>query len=300
MPNGRTVFGRMEWKTNLVDNNSRYVVSDSTSSGIAVRGEQGDDVFSTRLGYLGIRFDHIGELSFGKQWSVYYDVAGWTDYFNVYGGSALSVYAADTDGGQLGSGRADNAFVWRNERGKVSYGLQTQLKTSDDDEDFKGLAGSLIYAPNDSWEIGAAFSASRVEGTFEQIAGDKYSSVATVGLRYHSGPWNTAFNIAAWDDHEALFFKDDTLIYDGLGAELYADYAYSDRLHIYGGFNYTNPDIDDPRVDSDFGNKQLLFGASWFSTEQSFAYIEALLSGSRNINGKRIDSVLSTGFRFDF
>jgi len=300
LENGRTLFGRMEWKTNLVDNNSQFVISDSTSDGIALGDEESDSVFTTRLGYVGVRFENIGELTFGKQWSVYYDVAGWTDSFNVYGGAALSAFAAGTDGGSLGSGRADNAIIWRNARGKFSYGLQTQLKTSADDDDFKGLGGSLIFAPNDSWEIGAAFAASRIEGAFEDITGDDNSGVATVGVRFQSGPWNAAFNIAAWEEHDAIFFVDDTLIYDGVGAELYVDYEYSNRLHIYGGFNYTDSDIDDPRVDSDFGLEQLLLGASWFATDESFAYLEALVSGGKDINGRSPDSVLSAGYRFDF
>jgi predicted porin/uncharacterized coiled-coil protein SlyX len=300
LENGRTLFGRIEWKVNLVDNDSQFVVSDSTSGGIVARAEDTDSALSTRLGYLGVRFENIGELSFGKQWSVYYDVAGWTDSFNVYGGAALSVFAAGTDGGALGSGRAEDAIIWRNARGKFSYGLQTQLKTAADGDDFEALGGSLIFAPNDRWEIGAAFAANRIEGAFEAATGDDNSGVATVGVRYHSGPWNTAFSIAAWDNHEAIFFEDDTLIYDGVGAELYVDYAYSDRLHIYGGFNYTDPDIDDPRVDPDFGVEHLLLGTSWFGSDESFGYLEALLSGGRDINGRHIDSVLSAGYRFDF
>ena len=300
LSNGRTVFGRVEWKTNLVDNNSKFVVGDGTSDGIAIGREPSDDAFTTRLGYVGMRFDDTGELTFGKQWSVYYDVTGWTDAFNVYGGSALSTFAAGTDGGSLGSGRADNAIIWRNARGKFSYGLQTQLQTSADNDEYEGFGGSLIFAPNDSWEIGAAYVASRIDGTFEVITGDDESSVAAVGVRYHDGPWNAAFNLATWDKHESIFFVDDTLIYDGDGAELYIDYAYSDRLHIYGGFNYTDPDIDDPRVDSDFGLEQLLFGVSWFATDESFAYIEALLSGGSNVDGGTPDSVLSAGYRFDF
>ena|GEM_PF-6975419 len=40
----------------------------------------------------------------------------------------------------------------------------------------------------------------------------------------HSGPWNAAFSIAKWKNHEAVFFQDDTLIYDGVGAEFYASF----------------------------------------------------------------------------
>ena len=281
LPNGNTLFGRIEWKTNLVDNDSELFRGDAESGdGIIVRSEDTEKVLSTRLGYLGMRFEDIGEITFGKQWSVYYDVAGWTDVFNVYGGAALSVYSAGTDGGALGSGRADNAVVWRNERGKFSYGLQTQLKTSADDDDFKGLAGSMIFSPDDSWDVGFAFSGSRVKGTFEQITGDKDSYVATLGARYQRGPWHSAFSIATWENHEAIFFEEDTLVYDGIGAELYTSYEWSDRLHLYGGLDYTDPDIDDARVDDDFGVEFLILGASWFATDESFAYLEALLSGS--------------------
>ena len=301
LPDGKTIFGRIEWKTNLVDNESELFQGDGDSGGgVAIRTEDTDKALSTRLGYLGMRFDDIGELSFGKQWSVYYDVAGWTDNFNVYGGTGLSVYSSGTDGGAVGSGRADNAVVWRNERGKFSYGLQTQLKTSADDDNYKGLGGSMIFSPSDTWDIGFAFSAARVKGVFEEVAGDKDSNVATLGARYQRGPWNAAFSIARWDNHEAIFFDDDTLIYDGFGAELYASYEWSDRMHLYGGFNYTDPDIDDPRVDPDFGAEFLIFGASWFATKDSFAYIEGLLSNSKQVDGQSVDSVFSAGYRFDF
>ncbi len=298
---GKTLFGRIEWKTNLVDNDAELLSGgNSSGGGIVVRSEDTDKVLSTRLGYLGARFENIGELTFGKQWSVYYDVAGWTDNFNVYGGAGLSVYSAGTDGGVVGSGRADNAVIWRNERGRVSYGLQTQLKTINESDDYKGLGGSVIVSPSESWDIGLAFAGARVKGQFEQLTGEDDSGTATLGVRYHSGPWNAAFNVAAWKNHEAIFFADDTLIYDGVGAELYAAYEYSDRLQLYGGFNYTDPDINDPRVDPDFGVEFLIFGASWFSSKESFAYLEGLLSSSRDENGKHVDSVISAGYRFDF
>ena len=302
LANGKTLFGRVEWKINLVDNDSEFKSGDNQSGGgIVVRSEDTEKVFSTRLGYLGGSIKNIGEVTFGKQWSVYYDVAGWTDNFNVYGGAGLSVYSAGTDGGVLGSGRADNAIIWRSERGKVSYGLQTQLKTVDDNtDDYKGLGGSVIVSASDSWDIGLAFAGARVSGRFEQISGDDQSGVATLGARYHRGPWNAAINLATWKNHEAIFFEDGTLIYDGVGAELYAEYAYSDRLQLYGGINYTDPDIDDPRVDPDFGIEFLIFGASLFASEESFAYIEALFSNSTDENGEDVDSVISAGFRFDF
>ena len=299
--NGRTVFGRAEWKVNLVDSDSELVADSSAGGGgIVVGPEDVSSALTTRLGYLGARFEDVGEISFGKQWSVYYDVAGWTDNFNVYGGGGLSVYAAGTDGGSVGSGRADNAVIWRNERGTVSYGVQTQLRTASDGADYTGFGGSLIVSPTDAWDIGLAFAGARIEGDFEIIAGDDKTGVATLGARYHDGPWNAAFAVASWKNHEAVFFADDTLIYDGFGAELLVSYEQSERLQFYGGFNYTNPDINDPRVDPDFGLEVLILGASWFSSKESFAYIEGLLSTGEDENGNDIDSVLSLGYRFDF
>ena len=61
-----------------------------------------------------------------------------------------------------------------------------------------------------------------------------------------------------------------------------------------GGFNYTDPDIDDPRVDPDFGLEFLILGASFYTTPESFAYIEALLSSATDADGGNVDSVIST------
>jgi len=301
LSNGRSLFGRVEWKVNLVDSDSNFSLSDNPSgTGIVTRDESEGPVLTTRLGYLGASLPNIGEISFGKQWSVYYDVSGWTDNFNVYGGAGLSTYSAGTDGGLLGSGRAEDAVIFRSARGKVSYGLQTQLKSTSSGDDYKGLAGSLVFSPTDSWDIGLAFSGSRIKGDFEIVTGDDESGVGAIGVRYHRGPWNAAFSVAAWKAHEAVFFDDDTLFYDGVGAEFYASYEYSKRLQLYGGFNYTDPDIDDPRVDKDFGVEFLIFGASLFATKDSYSYIEALYSTGKQANGEDVDSVLSAGYRFDF
>ena len=42
--------------------------------------------FSTRLGYLGVRLGKYGELSLGKQWSVYHDISQYADMFIDGGG----------------------------------------------------------------------------------------------------------------------------------------------------------------------------------------------------------------------
>jgi len=51
---------------------------------------------------------------------------------------------------------------------------------------------------------------------------------------------------------------------------------------------------------SAFGVEQLLLGVSWFTTDESFGYPKALLSGNTGVDGSSRDSVLAAGYRFDF
>ena len=49
--------------------------------------------FSTRLGFIGVNFAEYGTITFGKLNSVYKDVAGTTDIFNVMSGQESYVYS---------------------------------------------------------------------------------------------------------------------------------------------------------------------------------------------------------------
>jgi predicted porin len=69
--------------------------------------------FSGRLGFVGVDLGKYGKFSVGKQWSVYYDVAGWTDYWYNFGADVTPAYWNDTDGGYSGTGRANNASIYR-------------------------------------------------------------------------------------------------------------------------------------------------------------------------------------------
>lgn len=46
------------------------------------------DTFFNRLGYVGLSNEEVGSITAGKNWSVMYDVAGWTDTYAI-GGSTL-------------------------------------------------------------------------------------------------------------------------------------------------------------------------------------------------------------------
>ena len=101
-------LGRLEMGTNFV--------SDVTS--IIIGGDPGTKEGSEnvaiplRLAFVGIE-GPTGRATFGKQWAVYYDVAVFTDQAPFFGGSAAGAYAARTDGGISGTGRADQALQYR-------------------------------------------------------------------------------------------------------------------------------------------------------------------------------------------
>jgi predicted porin len=85
------------------------------------------DAFFSRLAYATLKHKKWGEISIGKQWGLYYDVAVYTDNFTVFGGESNGVYSGNTDGGWKGTGRADNAIVYRNNFKRWDFGLQTQV-----------------------------------------------------------------------------------------------------------------------------------------------------------------------------
>lgn len=81
-----------------------------------------------RYGNIFVEDEVWGKFTAGKQPSVYYDVTQITDNYFVSGGLASGTYPLATDGGFVGTGRADSAFTWRKPwhwlGGKVQLGLQ--------------------------------------------------------------------------------------------------------------------------------------------------------------------------------
>jgi hypothetical protein len=114
------VFGTAEWGVNLVRSQTTLNPGASTASGFGVLTQDTQPVFATRLGFLGIDLGKFGRLSFGKQNSTHYDITQYTtDRFNVFGGTATTTYVAGTDGGQSGTGRADQTILYNIKFAKI-------------------------------------------------------------------------------------------------------------------------------------------------------------------------------------
>ncbi|MEN8224015.1 MAG: porin [Bacteroidota bacterium] len=99
-----------EWK---IDNGNKYYFFTTAELGLSLTkrndyvsissdpgsnyGKVHNTVFA-RKGLIGIGTP-FGRISIGKQWGVHYALAGNIDNMYMFGGSAIGVYNADTDGG---------------------------------------------------------------------------------------------------------------------------------------------------------------------------------------------------------
>ena len=105
-----------------------------------------------------------GRVTIGKQWGVHTDVTMYTtDQFNVFGSEASATYTAGTDGGFLGTGRADQAVSYRNTIFRVlDVGAQVQFRSTENDNiiDGAGLSAQLTVLPGT--RIGAAYTKSYI------------------------------------------------------------------------------------------------------------------------------------------
>ena len=133
-------FTGVELAINLFRSAQLLNADANTNSGfIRLDESQNLQVFSTRLGYLGADFGKYGILKIGKQWGVYYDITGYTDRFNVFGGQGSATYVASSDGGETGTGRANQALTYRNKIGPLHLGGQLQMRSIENGYLFDGF-----------------------------------------------------------------------------------------------------------------------------------------------------------------
>ena len=229
------VVSNLEPGINIVNQNPAIVVGGDQG----YRFGEGGNAVVTRIGYAGITSPY-GTLTFGKQWAVYYDIAGYTDMFYTFGGEASGAYA-QSDGGIEGTGRAERAVQYRVNVGPIGIGLQTQARNR--------TANSQLLA--DTWSakveaalplhlsIGAAYNEVRDGVPDPEPNEPKLGSKAMVGgLLYKYESVYVAMIYARSDNHES---DDLGEFYRAHGTELFAYTDISARWFIYGGFNYLSP-----------------------------------------------------------
>ncbi|MFI5167944.1 MAG: porin, partial [Thermoanaerobaculales bacterium] len=296
MPIGNTsasAYARAEVGMRLIRNDTSVVLYPDPGAPTATA----NNVFNARLGYVGFKTP-LGTMTWGKQWSVYYDIGGWTDQFSAWGGEALGTFNAGTDGSPSGTGRVDQALIYRTPDAPLKLALQAQNRSLTDSQLRWGdtLAASLQWGEATGLSLGAAYVKVRdgvqQPGIGQPKAGDR-SFIA--GAKFYQEPIYLALSFADFTNHE----QDDAgNWFSGRGYEFFAQYSVSPQWSIYGGFNDQKPDDSYLGL---FRRRYVDVGAKYVFHGTSFLFLEIKPEDSRNADGtKGRKSAVAVGAFFDF
>ena len=311
-------FAHVEWALNFVNDTTSLAPGASTDSGFATATEVNTDLLSNRLGFVGVDFHAGGRLSLGKQSSPHYDIANYTtDHLTVFGGGvANSTYPAGTDGGETGTGRADNAVVYRNTLADiVDVGGQIQFRNKTNDHFADGFGASVQISPRDVFTFGASYTRTAASNDqSEFIRGlDGDSQYFGLGAKFQAKRLYLGITFTSQTNGDAVFLPEaitpsdpdaeepDTIpiVMDGKGFELYGRYDF-DAFSIVGGYADYNPDTDDLLIDSDLKVRYFVIGGEYHATTNTYAYTELKIESSVNADGSKPSSVFAVGFRYNF
>jgi hypothetical protein len=225
-----TYFATSELGINMFRNDVSFRAEASTDGGFLTLDQgQANQVFATRSGYIGADFGKGGQLTIGKQWGAYYDVSGYADRFNVFGGQASNTYNGGTDGGLTGTGRADQAVVYRNKFGPLSIAGQLQFRSVANDEAVANLGGSVQLQLMKGLKIGAGYMQTALaDFIVENTAGmDGDPAIWVAVATYGNAHWDLAATISGQTNGDLSIVLDtsglafQSVVYDGTGAEAY-------------------------------------------------------------------------------
>jgi predicted porin len=289
-----TAFGRYEVGMNLVANDRAILLIDG-DAGTPIG--QGSQAIFTRLGFVGVGTP-IGNFSWGKQWSPYYDVAEFADQLVIFSGLASGAFGAGTDGGIAGTGRSERAMLYRDAWGPVAVGVQVQNRslTLNDRAWADAWCASAILGKRTGFAIGAAYNKVRDGVDFptlnESARGDQ---AAIFGARFSSNRFYAGSIFAATKQHE---IDDLGRRFNGNGFEVALRGNFTERLWLEGAYNNLQPNSDHP------GDFHLRFGASnlvYSFSEASRVFFGFRLEGSRLSDGSDArKSTFAVGMNYTF
>jgi len=281
-PGGKrwAVLGRLEAGVNLVNQNPTVDVGGDPGHAFG----EGRQAVTTRLGYVGFETPY-GDLTWGKQWSVYYDVAGWTDRYYTFGARASGAFALG-DGGINGTGRAETAFLYRKGWRPLQVGLQVQNRErTDNNRNFADTyGGSLRWSASDALTIGLAYNQVRdgVEdpGLNEPHLGD---TASIIGVLWDRGPLELAVVLSRGEQRER---DDEGTWFDSVGSEVFGQWSLDEHWSLFGGLNWLEP--DDDSVDTDYRILDYLIGAAYDLNRNVIISGELRLSESLTAAGEPV------------
>ncbi|ADN77334.1 porin Gram-negative type [Ferrimonas balearica DSM 9799] len=271
--------------------------------------------FSTRLGYMGVSHEDYGRLSFGKEWSTYYDAAWWTDMPVVFSSDQLGIYTGDTDGGDSGMGRADKAIQYRKgfslgDFGNLNLGLQWQGENGALDQ---RIGGSLIYQIGE-FKLGTSYVGGDINGEYKiygntVVDSTKHDAELTswqVSAAY--GQWGKDLYLAASYQQGTNTEAGMRFTGDSIGMEFLAAYGFETNTTAFVSYRQLESDgkvemayTDDERPgfadngDGEWNESFVSFGVHQNLTSNTLLFAEYNISTGDDRDG---DNQYAVGFRF--
>jgi len=303
------VFGTGEWGVNLVRSETTFNAGASTAQGFGVITQDTQPVFAARLGFIGVDFGKFGSLSFGKQNSTHYDITQYTtDRFNVFGGVSTATYVAGTDGGQSGTGRADQTILYHLKFARIfDFGAQGQLRTGSTPQAFNGFGFSLQAAVLPGLKIGGAYNKTYFNPEFTNTIFNRGNTdYWTLGAK---GNWRSLEWGAVWvrqSNGDIAFVSNPAfgpepvaVGFSASGIEIYSRLWFG-KFAVVGGFEDYIPRDLSPLINPDFKTRYGIIGAEWHISKSGYAFFEGRFGDSVDAQGADVSDAATIGFRYDF
>ncbi|TGN26479.1 porin [Empedobacter tilapiae] len=312
---GRIAFvAGVELQINMFKGNSSFNVDGNLDSDLlTIVSEQKQQVFGNRLGYLGIDLSKYGKITFGKQWSVYRDVTAYTDRFNVFGGRASATFTGGTDGGLLGTGRADQSIIYRNKIKAFQFGAQIQSKGGNDDKIIDGFGFSAQLELNQNISIGAAFNRAFIAQNLiddNHILGlSGHPTFYSIGSKYTSKQFDFSLLgiLQQNGDFTPISYQSENMInpsyvFDAKGFEIVLKYKLN-KFSVLGGYNLYVPEakksVENIIIDKNFRRSDLITGLEYYPMKYVQLYTEQRISFGKNYAGRKEQNVFTLGMKLD-
>jgi predicted porin len=288
---------QLEFGVGVVDNGSKLIYKGDPGGSI----DEVDNPIKSRLGILGIRTNY-GTITWGKQWSPYYNIGVFTDELNAVGGEAAGTFNRG-DGSMSGTGRASFATQYTNDFGPVSVHLQMQNRTltANNQRSADSYAGSLVYTSDFGFSFGAAF-AKVLDGVddpnlIQPKSGDE-SAIIGAGYKDQYVQFGLIYTIAHNHYFDIPVMDSNAVFFDNFGIELFGEYTLNNVWAAYFGYNYLKP------FDSYKGQYKIDYsavGAKYVFTNASFVFLEVKFENSLTAKGVRErPSIVAIGMYYNF
>lgn len=282
---------RGEYGINSTSRPSEFQIKNNSLTSSTTNGP-----FSNRLGYMYFTYKDNLKFSFGKQWSPFYDVTSVTDIYAIFGAQAAGAFSLSSDGGYLGTGRADNSAVASYKSGNLETSLiyvatgNQSIEILDANGDslpgkptriYKRSFGGALQYTSDTLTLGVA----NMTGHFLNDEKEEHSHSTTFGAKYVFKDLTIA---GVYTISRLAEIDNNGVIFGANGVEAIIKYHLSEDVSLSAGLNSLKPDDKtyDLVTENDYTIEKYIFA---LTLEKDFftLALEGVSDLSRNADGSR-------------